>query len=332
MFVDDANALFDAGWDVYVAVLFGRGALIKELRLPQEHVYELNAESVFDPSAHGRLRALLNEHSIERLYTTLNEANSFGRLAVVLMPRIALYTREANVTSAKALRYRILDILFGWRSTKIVAVSHAVAGSVTAYAPWLRSRTTVLYNGVSVPDAPEDRSASELIRVLTVGSLEVKKDQEILLRAFALLPQNCTLTIVGDGALRNNLHAQANTLGINARVRFTGLLDRESVAAEYRSHDIFALSSQFEGCPNVVSEAQSFSLPVVAFDILGMSEFVSEQSGFLVQKRTPEALANAIKKVAEPAQRQAMGTAGFEEVRATRSKEKHIQALIKLLC
>jgi len=329
--VDDANALMDAGWEVHVTVLFGQGAFAKELRIPQEHIHELNARSVFDAAARGRLKALLRNYTVERLYTTLNEANAFGRLAVLFMPSVALYTREANMASAKALRYRLLDILFGWRSKRIVAVSRAVADSVTGYAPWLRQKTTVLYNGTAIPGASVERPTSDAVRILTVGSLEVKKDQGVLLRACALLPPKFTLTVVGDGALRDKLHALANELGIQARVQFTGALDRQSVTAHYRTHDIFALPSRFEGCPNVVSEAQSFSLPVVAFAIPGMNEFVSKESGLLVQKRTPESLAEALTQAAEPVRRRVMGEAGFKEVTDTRSNEKHLQALAPLL-
>lgn len=332
MFVNDANALHRRGWDVHVATLFSTGQLARDLSIPGDRLHALSAKSFFDVRAMRTLRALCQKNGISTLYTTLNEANAFGRWAL-LGTDTALITREANMADIKPFKYKLLDMLLGWRSKRIIAVSEAVKRSVAGYASWLAERTVVLYNGVEVPSTPPAPAPSDgMVKLLCVASLTKKKDHAILLRALALLPKEFTLTLVGEGGERSRLESLAKELGVAERVQFAGVLGNAGLIATYRSHHVFVLPSKREGCPNVVSEAQRFALPVVAFDIPGMSEFVSDESGIRVKKRTPETLAAAIQKAAEPAQAHAFGESGFREVQATRSMEKHIQALESLLC
>jgi glycosyltransferase involved in cell wall biosynthesis len=332
VFVNDANVLHEHGWDVHVATLFSNGQLARDLSVPADHLHALNAKSFLDMRAMRTLRALCKKNGIRTLYTTLNESNAFGRFAV-LGTDVALMTREANMADIKPPKYKLLDMLVGWRSKRIIAVSEAVKRSVVGYAPWLQERTVVLYNGVEVPPVPPSLAPVEGgIKLLCVASLTKKKDQAVLLRALALLPKDFSLTLVGEGGERAHLEALSAELGVSDRVQFAGILGNAALIAVYRSHHVFVLPSKREGCPNVVSEAQRFALPVVAFDIPGMSEFVSDESGIRVIKRTPETLAAAIQKAADPAQARAFGEAGFAEVGRTRSMKNHVQALESLLC
>ncbi|KKW35750.1 hypothetical protein A2852_01175 [Candidatus Adlerbacteria bacterium RIFCSPHIGHO2_01_FULL_54_23] len=322
VFVADANALQERGFEVHFAS-FVRGPLAKELVLPAERVHE--TRSVWS------LARLLHKHRIQILYTTLNEANAMGRLAALFAPGLRLYTRESNMSDTKSLRFRLLDVVLGWRSTRIIAVSRAVGESLARYAPHLVRKITLLYNGVPVMMNYSLKGSSFVnqVRLLCVASLTYKKDQAILLRALALLPERYSLTLIGDGSWRGVLENLAKELKIESRVRFLGSVPYEKVVEEYKTHDIFVLPSQFEGCPNVVSEAQSFAMPTVAFDIPGMREFVSERSGILVKEREPQALAAAIEQAAANAA--ALGQSGFEEVRTNRSQETHLQKLMQIL-
>ena len=320
VFVADANALNSRGFEVHFAS-FAKGPLEGDLALPAGQIH--TARCLWS------LLTLLWKHKIKILVTTLNEANALGRIAALFMPGLRLYTRESNMSNTKTFFFRAQDALLGWRSTRIIGVSHAVGNSLARHASHLRRKIIVLYNGVSVPRELPIRTAHENTRLLCVASLTYKKDQAILLRALALLGDYYSLTLVGAGAWRGALEALAKELNIESRVRFLGSVPYERVIEEYKTHDVFVLPSQFEGCPNVVSEAQSFALPVVAFDIPGMREFVSEKSGILVQERSPEALAKAIKRASHSAT--TMGGVGFEEVRKSRSQEAHLQKLIQIL-
>ncbi len=329
VFISQINELYERGWEVHAVTLFTPGARIGELRVPQERVMNIGARSIFDFGALRRLSALCREHKIDVLYTTLNETNTFGRCVKIFSPRLSLVTREANMADIKPVLYKFVDIALGFTSNAIIAVSHAVADSLCAHAPWLSRRMRILYNGIQLPTESPARVFAGT-KLLTVGSLTPKKDQAILIDAMKELPREYTLTIAGEGKERRALEARAASLG--SRVSFLGAVAPARVEELYRTHDLFVLPSQREGCPNVVAEAQRAAMPVVAFDIPGMHEFVDEQCGALVQERTAPALAHAIRGVTASLERiRELGVAGFQKVRADREDGQQLQKLIDIL-
>ncbi len=332
VFISQANDLFDRGWDVHFIMLFSPGPLAKELRIPMNQIVPLDCSSVFDLSGIIKLVRYLRSVRADTLYSTLNEANAFGRFARIICWRVRLFTREANMADIKPMLYKLIDVLLGSFSYCIIAVSFAVAESIWSYAPWLRSRTKVLYNGVRVAPMVAAQGTPADIHLLTVGSLTEKKDQMILIEAMSLLPVAFSLTIVGDGVMRHELELRALELGISNRVQFTGILSRAKLSKLYQTHHVFVLPSRREGCPNVVAEAQSFALPVVAFDIPGMREFVTEKSGAIVSKRDQSYLASAIKNVSTDLEHaRELGREGLSLALETREYSKQMDKLVALL-
>jgi glycosyltransferase involved in cell wall biosynthesis len=331
VFLAQANELWHRGWDVYVAVLFFKGDLFSKLQLPEDRMLEVHARSVFDVGALRRLSHLMRRHRIQTVYSTLNEANTVGRMLKFLNPSVRVFTREANMADIKPLQYKLLDVCIGLCSFRIVAVSYAVARSIATYAPWLGTRMRVLYNGIRVEPAPV-KAYEERRSLLTVGSLTPKKDHAVLIDVMALLPKTFTLTVVGNGQLREVLEERVRTLNLKDRVIFLGSIAPEKVLELYRAHDIFVLPSKREGCPNVVSEAQSHSLPIVAFDIPGMREFVDDECGAVVPHRDAGELAKAIEGLgSNAAVMRSKGEAGYRKVSREREFTMQIEKLIALL-
>jgi glycosyltransferase involved in cell wall biosynthesis len=232
----------------------------------------------------------------------------------------------------KPLFYKCVDIFLGCMSARIMVVSSAVGDSIAIYAPWLRKRMSVLYNGVKIPENIPTHQADSKIRLLTVGSLTPKKDHIVLIEAMKILPEQFTLTIAGSGSLFKTLSSSVQESNLVDRVTFLGTVQPENVTDLYRTHDIFVLPSQREGCPNVVSEAQSFALPVVAFDIPGMREFVDDTCGVLVKKRSGFELASRIKAIsATPEQLRAVGVSGYHRVSLNRDYFRQFNAYLSLL-
>lgn len=154
--------------------------------------------------------------------------------------------------------------------------------------------------------------------IAAIGSLVLRKGFDILLRAFADLPQTGApapvLLIGGDGEQRAQFETMAAELGVGSRVRFLGYTD--APAAIYRSADIFALASRNDACPLVLIEAGHFSLPVVATAVGGVPEIIVEgETGFLVPPEDATALRDRLQRLLqEPSTRARMGAAARERV------------------
>jgi glycosyltransferase involved in cell wall biosynthesis len=133
--------------------------------------------------------------------------------------------------------------------------------------------------------------------ILAVGRLEKVKNFALLLRAFARMSvaENAShLIILGDGPERHNLLRLAERLGISERLTMPGKVTNPYV---WMAHaDLFVLSSNFEGWPNVLVEAMVSGLPVVACDCqTGPAEILRNGAfGLLVPTNNIEALASAM--------------------------------------
>lgn len=103
-------------------------------------------------------------------------------------------------------------------------------------------------------------------RVITVGRLVQQKAHSDLLEAFALLPKadRGSLTILGEGPLRETLEKKGNDLGISDELWMPGFVDNPWWFMA-RS-DLFVLSSHWEGFGRVLVEALACGLPVVSTD------------------------------------------------------------------
>ncbi|WP_181793862.1 glycosyltransferase [Garciella nitratireducens] len=105
------------------------------------------------------------------------------------------------------------------------------------------------------------------INLLAVGRLTYQKGYDVLINAFNIVANNIpnvTLTILGDGELKEELQNQADKLGILDKISFTGFKDNPY--PYYYYGDTYILSSRWEGFPNSLLEALACGCKVVSTD------------------------------------------------------------------
>lgn len=117
-------------------------------------------------------------------------------------------------------------------------------------------------NGVSQLPEPS-RHRGDARRILFVGRLNPFKAADIALRAVSRLPDDVTLTVVGDGTQRETLEQLADALGIRHRVTFIGHVSHDDVSEFYSQAGVFLFPSVRESGGGVVLEAMSYGLPCV---------------------------------------------------------------------
>ncbi|MGL5735650.1 MAG: glycosyltransferase [Beijerinckiaceae bacterium] len=142
-----------------------------------------------------------------------------------------------------------------------------------------------------LPDAPV---------ILSAGRLAAVKDFPTLLRAFAKLPfPRAHLIILGEGSERKRLELEAAKLGLAGRITMPGHV--HDMRAYYEMADVFALPSLSESFSNVVVEALSYGLPVVATDCGGPAEILARgRYGRIVPVGDDLAMAQEIEQALAP--------------------------------
>jgi glycosyltransferase involved in cell wall biosynthesis len=172
-----------------------------------------------------------------------------------------------------------------------------------------QARVHRMYHGVDhALFHPKPRPQTHAVPlILSVGRLREKKGLDILIEACSLLAkqgQDFVCEIVGYGEERARLQEQIKRLDLEDRVHLVGKLAREDVINRYERAAVYVQPSRIavdgdrDGIPNVLLEAMAMGLPVVASNVSGIPELVSDgRNGLLVEPDQPDALARAITRL-----------------------------------
>lgn len=172
------------------------------------------------------------------------------------------------------------------------------------------------------------RKEKDRIRLITVSRLHWVKGIEYLLKAVSISNKNgidCTLEIIGDGDQYDRMVFAAHQLGVLEKVTFHGKKSHEEISTFLSAADVYVQYSNSEGFCNAVLEAQAMGIPCLVSDAGGLPENVVDgQTGWIVAKRKPEALAQGILKAAELSEDQLaeMGQHARQRVRSEYNLEK----------
>ncbi|WP_295887224.1 glycosyltransferase [uncultured Thiohalocapsa sp.] len=271
----------------------------------------------------GAVAALARHLRAERPPVLLAAKDRAGRAAVLArrlagVPTPIVMRIGTNLSAALAGRHplvrrlRTAAVRRSWRGIDhIIAVSAGVAADTVEVAHYPPTRISVIRNPVVTPtlsaraalpcphpwlDAQAQQQAPV---ILGAGRLERQKDFPTLLRAFARLRagRRCRLLLLGEGAWRERLLAEAAALGVADDLDLPGFQANPYPCLGRAA--LFVLSSAWEGSPNVLTEAMALGTPVVATDCpSGPREILADgRFGPLVPVGDAPALAAAMAQV-----------------------------------
>ncbi len=166
--------------------------------------------------------------------------------------------------------------------------------------------------------------------VLYAGRLSSEKGVDVLIDAAKLLPVGIDVTIAGDGPELATLRIRAETAGVADRVRFTGRLPSAELHELMRASAVVVAPSRwYENQPMIVLEAFGCARPVVASDLGGMPELITEGvTGRLVKHDDPVALAFALTELAtDPVRAHEMGAAAHRGAIDRFAIDRHLERL-----
>jgi len=261
----------------------------------------------FDPSIWSRLRALVRDRQIHIVHAHDHKTDALAWALARREPVIPLSTAHgfAGESWNERIYYAVEKRLLA-RFPHVIAVSKPIKAELvrTGSRP---DRVTVINNAIDpnvfrrdpsrrLAVRSELRIATDQVVIGAVGRLESEKRFDLLLYAFAEVhkryPQTM-LAIVGEGSLRQDLEASIRSAGLGPSVRLLG--HRTDIIALHHAFDLFVQSSEREGTPNAVLEAMAMETPLVATDVGGTGELITDTvDGLLVPRNVPDELRQAL--------------------------------------
>ena len=242
------------------------------------------------------IHQIIKQKGITIVHTHHRMAAFYIRLLKLVHPKLIHVYTAHNVFKDKLPLYG-----FALKNAKSVAVGEAVNKNLKEDVGITDSR--VIYNGVVLKET--DEQVDEIIsydgiKLGCIARLSEQKGLTYLLDAMSLLTiKDIRLFIVGEGELREELENKVKELNLQDSVIFLGY--RKDIVECINSFDFCVLPSVFEGFGLVAIEAFMNSKTIVATDIPGLNEVVTNKNGVLVPAKDPAALASAIDKLATDA-------------------------------
>lgn len=208
---------------------------------------------------------------------------------------------------------------FTWASASAVLPVSDVLGGIIAQSGVDADRIHVIRNGVDLPRfaAPAAKPADAPVVLGFVGFVRPWHGLDHVIAAMARAERRIELVIVGDGPVRAALQEQARALGITDRVRFTGIVAQEEVAAHVAGFDIALQPMATEyASPLKIFDYMAAGLAIIAPDQPNIREIlVHGQTALLFAPDDRAAMWDAIARaVADQPLRQALGQAARAEL------------------
>jgi glycosyltransferase involved in cell wall biosynthesis len=186
--------------------------------------------------------------------------------------------------------YRNVPVLTGSESTREDLRRLGFRGSITMI-PYGRESITDLL--VTKPEEPH---------FLYVGRLVPSKRVEDVINAFAIFCESgepAELCLLGSGAVPyvEELRNLVDRLGLAKLVRFVGHVSIETKHQEMAAAHMLLMTSAREGWGLVVTEANAFGTPAVAYDVPGLRDSIHHHETGLLVPPSPRLLAEAMSRL-----------------------------------
>jgi glycosyltransferase involved in cell wall biosynthesis len=267
------------------------------------------------------------------VHTHSAKAGAVGRLAARLAGVPAIYTPHAWSFLAAESRlerhvYIAIERVLASFTRRIVCVS---AGEMELGRWVVRvgfDKLRLVPNGVVAPAPVQSRDGGEVV-IGSVCRLTRQKGVTCLIRAAEAVRRerggSVRFSVSGDGPDLGLLKAEINRLGLGEGFELVGAVGRSW--DHLSSHDVFVLPSLWEGMPFILLEAMGAGLPVVATDVGGVRDVITDDAfGFVVPPADADALKVAILRYVDRSElRRSVGVAARERILHEFGQERMVE-------
>jgi glycosyltransferase involved in cell wall biosynthesis len=270
----------------------------------------------FDPAQFWRLRehVLQEARRCQAIWISGSSASSLLASRGTRRPRLMSHHYHHFEGRLSWIRWKVFYETLCRDLDAITFPTEFTRAEAIRVAPWLSSRARVVPYGYDVGFSDEnDRRAqqsaarreldlpADAVIVGNGGWLIPRKRFDVFLRTAAKIcatRSDVYFVVCGGGPLAEDLKLLASSLGISARVRFTGWV--ADMRPYYRAWDMILFNSDHDTLPRAPMEAASDGCVVVASLLYGgLGEFlVHRHNGYLFDRHCPDTLAAAVLELA----------------------------------
>lgn len=291
------------GLDVDVLLFDGKDTPFKrQLENAGIKVFSLGyGGSVYNPLYILKLMPYLRKYDIVHTHNTAPQL--FAALGSVLCS-VVLCTTEHNTSNRRRdwKWYRPIDKWMYSRYKKVICISDSTEENLRKSIDCNSDKICTIYNGIDFESydkaspIAKDSITPDINRkvIAMVAGFRYQKDQETLIRAMSYVPKDVELWLIGDGERRTIIEQCVKEKGLENRVRLLGI--RNDIPSILKTVDIVVQSSHWEGFGLAAVEGMAAGKPVVASNVAGLSQVVSN-AGVLFPLGDDKALADILNKL-----------------------------------
>jgi L-malate glycosyltransferase len=211
----------------------------------------------------------------------------------------------------------VYQFLYRWVDQVVSVSAHSMRDFINTF-PSLKYKIQVepIGLGLNTPYQKRQEFEADVFHIMHVGGFTFEKNHEGLLRIFQMvqsfIPQ-AKLWLAGDGPLLEQTRERVNQMGLKNIVFLGSVTNPLDYIA---SAQVLVLPSLIEGLPGVMLEAMFCKIPVVAYDVGGISEVVRPgETGWLVKAGDEAAFVQAVVDVFQHDHIQVITNKAYELVR-----------------
>jgi len=298
------NTLSRDLFDVHVLQISHRKSKPKDKTYQDASVVAFEMKHRLDVGILFNIARYIRQNRIELIQSQLFLDNQIAR-AVGFLSGCPVVTSVRGGPTLGGLRTWV-EHGFQFLAKKVVVNSHWLKNLLVKEGV-KAGKITVIHNGI---DPEKFVSSADPVMVKEkyhiapsakvmgiVARLNPVKDHKAFFNTVKIVSEkvpNVHAVVAGDGELREELENYVREIGLSDSVSFLGSVGRE-LPDVLRMMDVFLLTSRVESLPNVLLEAMSASIPVVATNTHGVPEIVDDGiNGYLVSVGDSAAMAEKV--------------------------------------